>query len=251
MTHIIVNRIHPLYYYGFRLLIILIIILLLWGAFKLGYRYSEELMIESKGGHHSLLVQQHVLKKQNSELSKKLLHLERKYLLNKQSCQLIQFTMNEDQQKIAQLENKLAFYKGIVAPTKERESIYLQSLEMIPNQQPNSYQFQFILAQKIKQRKQTKGKVQFYLKGKKNNKKIKLLLTDLIIDISKQKEKVTKYGFAYNFKYFQKITTIIKLPKKLIPQSIEVIFTSKQKKLINELNDIQWSQTKGMKYVGK
>ncbi|MCU7799056.1 MAG: hypothetical protein KZQ70_02645 [gamma proteobacterium symbiont of Lucinoma myriamae] len=260
MTHIIVHRSHPFQYYGIRLLILLLAAALLWGAFEMGYMQSEEDIIEVKGGRKSLLVQQNVLKKKNAELSKEVLHLERKYLLEQESCQLVQAGMNKDQRKIIELEKELAFYKAIVSPAKGRESIYLQSLEIqaynavltensesSEKTQANQYQYQFILAQKIKKRTYTKGTIKILIKGKKDNQSVKIPLFSLIVHSKESKDKEFKYGF----KYFQEFSGIMRLPEGMIPHSVDVIIDSKKKKSIIELGDLKWSQTGGVKYVGQ
>lgn len=259
MTHIIVHRTHPFQYYGIRFLAILLAASLLWGAFELGYMQSEEDIIEAKGGRKSLLVQQNVLKKKNTELSKEILHLERKYLLDQESCQLLQLSMNKDQKKIAALEKEVAFFKGIVSPSNERESIYLQSLEIKAyepqKKQPEEdlsqlYQYQFIIAQKVKKRNYTKGFINIYIKGKQNSKSVKLPLKSLLVS-PKEKKAVKEKGFKYSFKYFQEFSGIIRLPEGMIPQSIDIIIDTKKKKSVIELGDLEWSQTEGMKYVGQ
>lgn len=260
MTHIIVHRSHPFQYYGIRLLILLLAAALLWGAFEMGYMQSEEDIIEAKGGRKSLLVQQSVLKKKNTELSKEVLHLERQYLLEQESCQLVQISMNKDQQKIIELEKELAFYKAIVSPAKGRESIYLQSLEIqaynaasIENidssqkTEANRYQYKFTLAQKIKKRTYTKGTIKVLINGKKDNKIVKVSLFSLRVPLKETKDK----NFKYSFKYFQEFSGIMHLPEGMIPHSVDVIIDSKKKKSIIELGDLKWSQTGGVKYVGQ
>jgi len=256
MSHIIISRCHPVQYYGIRLLILLLAVVLLWGAFELGYMQSEEDIIEAKGGRNSLLVQQKVLKKQNKELNKELLHLERKYLLEQESSQIIKSAMSQDQQRIAELEKELVFYKGIVSPAQSKQSLYLQSLEINPlptmdamsKEQRNRYQYKFVLAQKVKKRNYTKGTITIYIKGKQNDKPVKLSMISLLEGESKDKK---NKAFKYSFKYFQEFTGIINLPQGMIPQSVDIKIDSKKKQSIVELNDLSWSKTEGMQYVGK
>lgn len=259
MTHIIVHRTHPFQYYGIRLLVFLLAVGLLRGAFELGYMQSVEDIIEEKGGRKSLLVQQSVLKKKNTELRKELLHLERKYRLEQESCELIQLDMNRDKNKIAGMEKELAFYKAIVSPAKGRESVYLQSIEIRPYKPKTGedkeaagqlFQYQFTVAQKIKKRTYTKGLIKIYIKGRQDNKLLKLPLTSLL-EAAKDKKEVKDKGFKYSFKYFQEFSGIMRLPKGMIPHSVDVIIDSKKKKSIIELGDLEWSQSGGMNYVGQ
>lgn len=255
MSHIIIPRCHPIQYYGIRFLVFLLAAALLWGAFELGYMQSEEDIIEAKGGRNSLLVQQKVLKKQNKELNKELLHLERQYLLEKESSQLIKSAMYRDQQRITELEKELAFYKGIVSPDKGKQSLYLQSLEIKPttsvkavDTEAKPYQFKFVVAQKVKKRTYTKGTLNIYIKGRQNNQSVSLSLLSLLAENSKYKK---SKAFKFSFKYFQEFAGILNLPDNMIPESIEIIMESKKKKSIIKLNELGWSKTEGMTYVGK
>jgi len=253
MTHIIVSRSHPVQYYGMRFLMLLLAVSMLWGAYELGYIQSEEDIIEAKGGRSSLIVQQKILKKKNSDLSKELLHLERKYLLEQESSQIIKAGMTADQNKIAELEKELAFFKAIVSPAKDKKSIYLQSMEVVPfsrsDKQANQYRYKFIIAQKIKQKSYTKGFITIFIKGKKDNKTVKLSMFSL--KDSKNEKEAKEKTFKYSFKYFQEFSGIISLPEGMIPQSVDIIMDSKKKKSIIELTDLAWSENGGMKYVGQ
>ncbi len=270
MTHIIIARSHPLQYYGIRLLFILVGLALLWGAYEMGYMQSEEDIIKEKRGRNSLLLQQKILKKRNRELSKDILHLERKFLLEQKACEIVKSDMSREQEKILALEQQVDFYKGILAPDAGRDRIYLQSLEIIPILPPddlkaetgsetqNYYQYRFIIAQKMKKRTYTKGKIRIFIKGLNNNKPVKLPLQELIISNNKAAKKAKaeknssgEQGFKYSFKYFQEFSGIIVLPEKMEPQDVDVIIGSKKKKSIMELTDLSWSKNEGMKYVGK
>ncbi len=271
MTHIIIARSHPLQYYGIRLLFILVGLALLWGAYEMGYMQSEEDIIKEKRGRNSLLLQQKILKKRNRELSKEILHLERKFLLEQKACEIVKSDMSREQEKILALEQQVDFYKGILAPDAAgRDRIYLQSLEIIPILPPddlkaetgsetqNYYQYRFIIAQKMKKRTYTKGKIRIFIKGLNNNKPVKLPLQELIISNNKAAKKAKaeknssgEQGFKYSFKYFQEFSGIIVLPEKMEAQDVDVIIDSKKKKSIIELTDLSWSKNEGMKYVGK
>ncbi len=265
MTHIIIARSHPLQYYGLRLLFAIAGFALLWGAYEMGYMQSEEDIIKEKGGRNSLLLQQKILKKRNKDLSRDILHLERKFLLEQKSCAIIKSDMYREQENILQLEKQVNFYKGIIAPGEGREKIYLQSLNITPivaprDMQPESgnenqkyYQYHFIIAQKMKKRTYTKGRVKIYIKGVQNNKAIKVSLFDQIVSnkVPLDKDNRKEHGFKYNFKYYQEFSGIISLPQGMEAQAVDIIVSSKKKKTIIELSDLGWTENEGIKYVGK
>ncbi len=265
MTHIIIARSHPLQYYGLRLLFVIAGFALLWGAYEMGYMQSEEDIIREKGGRNSLLLQQKILKKRNKELSREILHMERKLLLEQKSCTIIKSDMYQEQEKILQLEKQVSFYKGIIAPGVGRETIYLQSLNIKPIVAPQElksesasenqkyYQYHFIIAQKMKKRTYTKGVVKIYIKGVQNKKAIRVSLFDQLVGNKTQldKDNHKEQGFKYNFKYYQEFNGIISLPEGMEARAVDIIVSSKKKKTIIELSNLSWTENEGIKYVGK
>ena len=260
MTHIIIPQTNPFQYFAIRLLVLVLAIALLFGAFEMGYMQSEEDIIEAKGGRNSLLMQQKVLKKQNKELSKEVLHLERKYLLAQEACHIIKSGMSKDLQKIAALEKELTFYKGIVSPGANKKSLYLQSLEIIPisvkqeqadADEKNHYQYKFIIARQAKKNTYAKGSITIFINGLQDNKEVKLSMFSLLVDVKGEKKAKKEKEFKYGFKYFQEFSGIISLPEGMVPQSVDITINSKKKKSIIELSDLVWSKTGGMKYVGQ
>jgi len=246
MTHIIVRRTHPLKYYSIRLLMLLFTAALFAGVFKLGYKQLEKDIINAQGGRKSLLVQQSFLQKKNSELTNKIIRLERQAILDKQSYHLVQLDFTKHKQQIAELKKKLAFYKGLVLPDKTRQTVYLQSLD-ITSAQKNLYHYQFIIARNIKKITNAKGKVKILIKGKKDNKEVEFSL--LSLEVNNKGEKKTKNSFfKYGFKYFHKFDGIIRLPEGVIPQLLSIIIEPKNKKSKIKV-DIVWSTIGGVKYV--
>lgn len=279
MTHIIIPNINPVKFYGIRFLLLLLVMFLLWGSFELGYKRSLETSAAA-------LREKAIVKQQTSntqaknndtcETSKEFMLLEQKFLITQEACQIVKNNIDNDKQKIMELEKELSFYKAIVTPAKDKDKdvVYLQSFAIVPyaankkvtaatdkdaagnNNESLSkgklYQYKFIVAQKVKKRTQTKGDVTIYIKGKQDNKEVKLSMLSLLYTKGQTDKKKIK-SFKLGFKYFQEFSGIIQLPGNMQPQSVDIMMKIKAKnkniKPKIELNDLIWSDEGKVKYV--
>ena len=243
MTHIFVPRGHPLKYYGLRLFWIVFGCALIWGAFELGYKQSLKDMIQGKGGRDTLLVQQQRLQEENKTLQAEKLHLERQLQLEKEAAQLLKDYIHKDQETIAVLEKELAFYKAMLAPADDVDSIFVQLFELNSLAEKQQYHYKLIIAQKVKKRNYAKGKVKVVLKGTQEGKSVTLKLDTL----TEEKEK----SFNFRFKYFQTFKGNFNLPEKFEPATVSVIIDSKTPKKLVEYNDLPWTANGGIIDVGQ
>lgn len=154
------------------------------------------------------------------------------------------------------LEKELVFYKAIMAPAKDKDSIYLQSLEIKPlvykkeleNAELDSkrqyFKYKFIVAQKMKKRTQTKGTISLNIRGKQGDKNVNFSMSSLL----EEKDKAQK-SFKFSFKYFIEFTGLLSLPDDFQPQVIDTTIKTSRKKSSIILNDLLWVDKKGLKYV--
>ena len=248
MTHIIVPRISPVKSFGMKVFVLILMSALLIGSFALG-RSSLLEQYFPEPVEKTIIIEQETPQEMNDN---NIFLLEKKYKVELEACNIIKETLETDQQKIMELEKELAFYKAIVTPAKDKESIYLQSLEIIPVVDKSSdtkkqlYKYKFIVAQKVKKRSKTKGTISFKLKGKQADK-------DINFSLSSRLEKKTKQqkSFPFSFKYFIELEGTISLPEDFLLQGIDVNIKTTKKKSLIILSDLKWDDKKGLKYVGQ
>ncbi|MCU7837597.1 MAG: hypothetical protein KZQ83_20450 [gamma proteobacterium symbiont of Taylorina sp.] len=256
MTHIIVPRTNRAKSYGIILFKLVIIVLLIWGAFERGRLSVPETVSSSLKEFTAPEVNQAVIIKNDN--SDELLQLEKQYHIEQQACQIIKAEMEKDQQKIMALEKELIFYRGIVAPEKNKQSIYLQSFEIVPftgdknldnkagEANKKFYKYKFIVAQKVKKRTQTKGTISIKIRGKQADKQVEFPMSSLL-----QAEKKQQKAFQFAFKYFIEFAGIISMPDDMTPQAIDIIIKTTKNKSTIELYDLSWSEQGELRYVGQ
>lgn len=254
MTHIIIPRISPIKSFGMKLFVIALLGSLIFAAFELG-RSSllDKYLPETE---EKVIVVKEIVQNEVSENA--ILLLEKKYQIELEACKIIKQTLAADKQKIMDLEKDLAFYKAIMEPAKDKESIYLQSLEIVPfvknkkdktqalEKNKKRYRYRFIVAQKVKKRSQTKGTISLNIRGKQDDKSVNFSISSLLIENPK-KQKI----FSFSFKYFIEYKGIIDLPDDFQAQAVDSIIKVKNKKSSIILNDLLWTDQKGLKYVGE
>jgi len=166
--------------------------------------------------------------------------------------------MEKDQKKIINLEKELIFYKGIVAPKKIKQSIYLQSFELVPfsdkqeqsddkgrdSNKEKRYKYKFVVAQKARKRTKAKGSIRINIKGKQADKTVELSMNSLIQSDDKKQKK-----FQFSFKYFIEFEGIISMADNIIPSAIDIIIKTTKNQSTIELNDLSWTEQGGFKYV--
>ena len=243
MTHIIVPRVHPVKYYGLRLFWIVFGCLLIWGAFELGYQQFQKDLIAGKGGRDSLLTQVQNLQYEVKELEETNQQLERQLQLEKESAQILKDTLYQDQEKIAVLEKDLAFYKAMLSPAVDEDTIYVQLFEVKNLEKSFRYQFKLIIAQKVKKRNYATGKVKVLLKGVQGEEP-KILALDKVVE---DKE----LSFKFKFKFFQTFKGYFTLPEDMKPETISIMIDAKTPKKLVEYNDLPWSANGGIIDVGE
>jgi hypothetical protein len=243
MTHIIVPKVHPLKYYGLKLFWIIFGCALIWGAFELGYQQSHKDMIEGKGGRDTLLLKLERLQYENKTLQGEKLQLNRQFQLEKQSAQLLKDSIHTYQESIALLKKELAFYKAMLAPAEDKDSIFVQRLDINSSADKQRYEYKLIIAQKVKKRNFATGTVKLLIKGTQSSKPVTLTLDSL----TEGKDKLLQY----RFKYFQTFKGHFSLPESMEPTTISVIINSKTPKQKVEYNDLPWSENGGIIDVGQ
>ena len=258
MTHIIIPRTSPVKSFALKVFVLVLLGGLIWSAYELGRSSLLEKYLpdtDSSEKKTEVLIEEEAPIGTNEY---DLLLLEKKYQIELEACQILKDTLEEDQQKIMELEKDLAFYKAIMEPATEKDSIYLQSLEIVPILKNNksdkqesdnknqTYQFKFIVAQKMKKRTQTKGTISLNIRGKQGEKNLSLSISSLL----QEKHKKQK-SFNFSFKYFIEFKGVISLPEGFQPQAIDTIIKITKKKSSIILNDLLWTDKKGLKYVGK
>lgn len=116
--------------------------------------------------------------------------------------------------KVAELNESLAFYRRVVAPETLIKGVYIQHFEMLKKTSDNNYQYQLIIAQGYGASRAIKGRVELVVKGQKKGKALQLSFNQLGSD--------PKKDMAFAFRYYQFYSGLVNLPVDFLPESVVI-----------------------------
>lgn len=94
--------------------------------------------------------------------------------VEKNTNQLLQQDIKDQQQKLFDLKKELAVYQKIVAPVPESGTLVIDSFRLQPGSAVGRYQFSLLLIEQNKQKKQSRAQLEIKLKGKRKKKTVEV-----------------------------------------------------------------------------
>ena len=182
------------------------------------------------------------LEKEVDRLREKKALLERAAQIERQAYDELDTTLKVLQGEILELEEELAFYRGIVSPQDASSGLHLQRFKIEANGKSRSYRYKVVLTQVLKNDRLATGKVQLSIDGMINNQPRTLSLKQL-------SEKPVK-ELNYRFKYFQKLEGNVELPSGFTPFRVNVKIVPRSRKRNSIEKTINWSGQETENHVG-
>ncbi|HEX4299467.1 MAG TPA: DUF6776 family protein [Gammaproteobacteria bacterium] len=140
--------------------------------------------------------------------------LERQRTVDQDARQQVQSSLQELQSKQGDLQEEVAFYKGIVSPGAGEEGLRVQSLRFASDGAPRLYHYRLVLTQVRTRELKISGSVFMKVYGTQDGKPVTLDARDL------SPNGKGPAGFA--FQYFQSLEGDMLLPQGFTPGRVEV-----------------------------
>ncbi|GAB1258809.1 hypothetical protein NBRC116494_33110 [Aurantivibrio plasticivorans] len=119
-------------------------------------------------------------------------------------------------EEIAALQEDIAFYRGLMAPTENRRGLTIGSVELSATGVPRRYDYKVVVQQLATNHNVLSGSLTFNIVGREGEQVRKIPLKDLSSEVN-----VT--DIRLRFKYFQNIAGQLELPLGFEPQRIELV----------------------------
>lgn len=153
--------------------------------------------------------------------------------IDRRATEEAQHTIRSLEETLADQQEELAFYKGMMAPDEREKGINIRSWTVSPAAVENSFQFQLIVQQLAKVHRLLKGSVRVSVVGWREGQQKVYALSDLSQQLTDQKIKL-------RFKYFQVIEGELKLPPGFTPQRVDIIAESVGKNSMKLSRSYNW-----------
>lgn len=160
------------------------------------------------------------LELQNRELEQDLIDVRVTASIDKSATSMVQESLADLQQTIAEQRKAISFYKGMMSPNELQKGVSIRSIEWKKSNIERVYRFELVVQQIARRHGLVKGKVLIELEGLSEGKSVRYPIHDI-------SEQFDKPDIALKFKYFQDVQGEVELPKSFIPQRVVVQMTAK------------------------
>jgi len=215
-------------------LVVVIVMGLFFGFFTLGRGYQDYELERFRLEREALVSQVADLETRNGSLVVKNAQLSSNSKIEHDAYNLANKNLIQHQQEILSLKEELAFYQGIVAPSKAALGVNLQDFSMLEKNAPNLYRYKLVLTKSGKSTKSIKGKFGIVLRGDKNGVSSELALADLT------EGNVDKPN-VFSFRYFQVFEGDVVIPQDFTPYEVDIHINPSTKKVKSFTETISWA----------
>lgn len=171
------------------------------------------------------------LSKQNYELVKQVDFLEGASKIDELARNDARQTLAGLHEQLSDAKEQIGFYQRVVSPETLVKGAYLHSFEIFKGEQSDDFRFQLVVAQGSSNKRAVKGKVSIFIEGKKSGETVRLPLKTLVAEGGAG-------SLSFSFRYFQILSSDIKLPAGFSPERVDVTLTPSSSK--SKVVDKQW-----------
>lgn len=138
--------------------------------------------------------------------------------IDKQATEEVRQTVEALQNSIAELNEEIRFYKGVMLPNVEQQGLRIEQLDVRATDDPRRLRYQLLLTQVVDKHDFVQGGVEINLVGKQGGVDRSLAIGE-ISDLKSN-------SIRFRFRYFQNIAGEMTLPDGFIPREVTVIAQS-------------------------
>ncbi len=167
---------------------------------------------ESAQAAHRLRELQDELKRfkdENAELRESLARAQRTLQMDQIAYQELERALNESARNIVKLREDLSFYKSILSPDSKITGLQIHSFNIERAAADNEYRYKLVLVQSLKHDQIVTGTGKLEISGTQDGAPATLYFPE-----------GSAAPIRVNFKYFQDVEGVMKLPKNFKPQRI-------------------------------
>jgi len=211
MARLVVKHHRPLYTWLLRAGGVAAVLLAVWGAFVYG-EYRAGFDRQAAGALQDALDE---AQERDNALNEQITVLQRQREVDQSASQQVQTSLGELQHKLADAQEEVAFYKGIISPGAGEEGLRVQSLKFTNGGAPRLYHYRLVLIQVRTRELRVSGSVSMKIYGVQDGKAVALDARDVA-------PAGNKAPSGFGFQYFQSLEGDAFLPPGFVPGRVEV-----------------------------
>ena len=167
-----------------------------------------------------------------------------RHTVDRQALEMVRRDIAAQKEQIANLEEGIGFYRGLMAPGEIAQGLSLRQPELIPREEPSSYAFRIIAQQDAQKHQLLKGQLSAEVFGQLFNQEVSYPLAQLSEDLEDN-------VVALRFRYFQAVEGILTLPDGFEPSGISIVATATSPHKSEASERFVWQVQEKFTHVGK
>ncbi|GAA6136122.1 hypothetical protein NBRC116188_29120 [Oceaniserpentilla sp. 4NH20-0058] len=218
----------------FRRFFVLLIIAALAGASYLFGRYEAlETQAQAFADRDQLQQDLQIAQEEMASYSQRVIMLEKGGEVDRRSTEGLRQNLVDLRNQIATLQEEVAFYKGIMAPSTRKQDLRIQKVDITPSLEDRRYRYKVVVTQVGTNQRFVSGLAAVNVIGVLDGKQVIYGLRDISDDVQ-------DYGIKYKFRYFQEIEGELVLPEGFVAESIEVVLQTNGSKANRVEQSFPW-----------
>ena len=207
--------------------LVLLLIAGSWGLFEWGRKAAGYNRVEAARVRGALNDQISALEKDNATFRRDLALLRTSDRVDQEAYGQVSVELDDLQSQIAELNEELAFYRGIMSPSDGRSGLQIKALQISPGTDPGNFNLRLILVQAGRHDSRVQGNVDFSIVGESIAAENDELAGPVTINLSQLTGETDK--LRYSFRYFQVLERDLGLPQGFEPKTIEISLSGGRK----------------------
>ena len=207
--------------------LVLLLIAGSWGLFEWGRKAAGYNRVEAARVRGALNDQISALEKDNATFRRDLALLRTSDRVDQEAYGQVSVELDDLQSQIAELNEELAFYRGIMSPSDGRSGLQIKAVQISPGTDPGNFNLRLILVQAGRHDSRVQGNVDFSIVGESIAAENDELAGPVTINLSQLTGETDK--LRYSFRYFQVLERDLGLPQGFEPKTIEISLSGGRK----------------------
>jgi hypothetical protein len=164
--------------------------------------------------------------------------------LDRASLEMVRKEITLQKDQIAELEEGVKFYKGLMAPEEIAQGLSLRKIELLATEKSDHFVFRIIAQQAAVKHTTLKGSLSIEVFGRRGEKSISYPLADLSEGIESNK-------LTLRFRYFQSIQGELVVPEGFEPEGFIIVAKASSPRKVELREQFPWDVQEKFTYVGK
>ncbi len=187
-----------------------------WSLYELGLRHGGHQAESARATEAHLRLELEELRSRVDELLRDNTLLERAERIEREARRRLRSVIEEREQRIAQLEKELAFYRNLVSPSKMEPGLHVRQATLRPVEgNAGMYEYDIVVSQVNESDTYVSGRIDWRIEGRRDGESVTAKLGDWIAGDSADTQ--------FRFKYFQRMSGRIQVPPGFEPARVQLL----------------------------